>query len=58
MLQPWLAAEYGLFISANPLNSEALLITAGVMLLAALLSLIPAMVAYRRALADGLSVRL
>ena len=58
MLQPWLAAEYGLFISANPLNSEALLITAGVMLLAALLSLIPAIVAYRRALADGLSVRL
>lgn len=57
VLQPWLAAEYGLFISANPLNSEALWIGAGVMLLAALLSLIPALVAYRRALSDGLSVR-
>jgi putative ABC transport system permease protein len=57
MLQPWLASEYGLFISANPLNSEALWISAGVLLLAALLSLIPSVVAYRRALADGLSVR-
>jgi putative ABC transport system permease protein len=57
MLQPWLASEYGLFISANPLNSEALWISAGVLLLAALLSLIPSVVAYRRALSDGLSVR-
>ena len=57
MLQPWLASEYGLFISANPLNGEALWICAGVLLLAALLSLIPSVVAYRRALADGLSVR-
>jgi putative ABC transport system permease protein len=57
MLQPWLASEYGLFISANPLNGEALWISAGVLLLAALLSLIPSVVAYRRALADGLSVR-
>jgi len=57
LLQPWLASEYGLFISANPLNGEALWISAGVLLLAALLSLIPSVVAYRRALADGLSVR-
>ncbi len=57
MLQPWLASEYGLFISANPLNGEALWICAGVLLLAALLSLIPSVVAYRRALSDGLSVR-
>ena len=57
MLQPWLASEFGLFISANPLNGEALWISAGVLLLAALLSLIPSVVAYRRALADGLSVR-
>jgi len=57
MLQPWLASAYGLFISANPLNGEALWISAGVLLLAALLSLIPSVVAYRRALADGLSVR-
>ena len=57
LLKPWLASEYGLFISANPLNGEALWISAGVLLLAALLSLIPSVVAYRRALADGLSVR-
>ena len=57
MLQPWLASEYGLFISANPFNGEALWICAGVLLLAALLSLIPSVFAYRRALADGLSVR-
>lgn len=58
LLQPWLAAEFGLFISINPLNSEALWIAAGAVLLAGLLALVPALVAYRRALVDGLGVRL
>ena len=58
LLQPWLAAEFGLFISINPLNIEALWIGAGAVVLAGLLALFPALVAYRRALVDGLGVRL
>ncbi|MEJ2308123.1 MAG: ABC transporter permease [Gammaproteobacteria bacterium] len=58
MLQPWLASHFGLFIAANPLNAEAFWICGGVLLLAALLALFPALIAYRRTLVDGLGVRL
>ena len=58
LLQPWLASGFGLFIAANPLNAEAFWICGGVLLLAALLALFPALVAYRRTLVDGLGVRL
>jgi putative ABC transport system permease protein len=57
LLQPWLAAEFGLFISSSILTNDTLLVAAGVIMLAGILALIPAVVAYRRALVDGLSVR-
>ncbi len=56
-LQDRLAADYGLFISLNIVRDTTLYAAAGIMLLAALLAVIPAALAYRRALADGLTVR-
>lgn len=58
LLQPWLAAEFGLFISVSIITNDTLLVAGGVILLAGILALIPAIVAYRRALVDGLSVRI
>ena len=57
-VQDWLAANYGLFISINPFSWYTLYWAAGILLSAAVLACIPALVAYRRALTDGLSVRL
>jgi putative ABC transport system permease protein len=56
--QDWLAASYGLFISINPFSWYTLYWAGGILLAAAVLACIPALVAYRRALTDGLSVRL
>ena len=57
MLQDTLAADYGLFISLNIIRSETLYAAGAVLVLSALLALIPATLAYRRALADGLTVK-
>lgn len=55
--QPWLASEFGLFISANPLSVQTAYLMGGILLLAALMGLVPALTAYRRALAEGLNPR-
>lgn len=57
-VQDWLAANYGLFISINPFSWYTLYWAGGILLSAAVLACIPALVAYRRALTDGLSIRL
>lgn len=56
-LQDTLAAEYGLFISLNIVRHETLYAALAVVLLSALLAMIPGILAYRRALTDGLTVR-
>ena len=57
-VQDWLAANYGLFISINPFSWYTLYWAGGILLSAAVLACIPALVAYRRALTDGLNIRL
>lgn len=58
LLSPWLAGEYGLYLALNWLSARNLALLAGIFVAALLLALIPAFGAYRRALADGLSVKL
>ncbi|MDX5405693.1 MAG: ABC transporter permease [Chromatiaceae bacterium] len=58
LLQDSLAASYGLFIGLNVIKLTTLYWAAGIILLAMLLAVIPAVSAYRKALADGLTVRL
>lgn len=58
LLQDSLAANYGLFIGLNIIKLTTLYWAAGILLLAMLLAVIPAVSAYRKALADGLTVRL
>jgi len=57
-IQDTLAASYGLFISINPFSLQTLYWAGAILVSAALLACIPAFAAYRRALTDGLSVRL
>ena len=57
LLQDRLAADYGLFISLNIVRAETLYAGVAVIFLSALLAIIPAALAYRRALADGLTVK-
>ncbi|WLD58347.1 ABC transporter permease [Salinispirillum sp. LH 10-3-1] len=54
--QPMLVSEFGLFISTQVWQLQTLYYGAGVLALALVLGLVPAVVAYRRALADGLAV--
>ena len=58
LAQPLLVSEFGLFISAMPLSPEMAVILGGVMVAATLLGIIPAMIAYRRTLRDGLTVKI
>lgn len=58
VLQDKLAAEFGLFIGLNIIKLTTLYWAAGIIMLAMLLAVVPAVVAYRKTLADGLSVRL
>lgn len=58
LAQPWLAAQFGLFIGINPLGGQSAYILAGILFLAALLGCVPARVAYRQALREGLTPRL
>ncbi|WP_445427890.1 ABC transporter permease [Alishewanella sp. HL-SH05] len=57
-VQDWLAAHYGLFISVMPFSTETLYWAGGILAAASVLACIPAFVAYRKALTDGLSVKL
>lgn len=57
-LQDLMAANYGLFIGFNFITPDTLWGAAAIIGLAALLALIPGGLAYRRAVADGLTVRL
>lgn len=57
-MQDVLAAEFGLFIGLNIVKLTTLYWAAAVLLLSALLAAIPGVMAYRKALADGLTVRL
>ncbi|WIO73831.1 ABC transporter permease [Porticoccaceae bacterium LTM1] len=52
--QPWLASEFGLFLSINPIGKDTLSIAGGIIGLAAVLGVIPALAAYRKALSEGL----
>ena len=52
-----MAADYGLFISLNIVRTETLYAGGAVVLLSALLAVIPAALAYKRTLADGLTVK-
>ncbi|WP_372625649.1 ABC transporter permease [Arsukibacterium sp.] len=57
-LQDTLASHYGLFITINPFSLQSLYWAAAVLMVSALLACIPAFTAYRRALNDGLAIRL
>lgn len=57
-IQDTLAAHYGLFISINPFSLQTLYWAGAILMATAVLACIPAFAAYRRALTDGLSVRL
>ncbi len=57
-LQDVLASSYGLFISVNPFSWQSLYWAGAVLLASAVLACIPAVSAYRRALSDGLTIRL
>lgn len=58
LAQPWLVSEFGLFIGTTIWNTDTLMYGGIVLGLALVLGLVPGLVAYRRALADGLSVKL
>jgi putative ABC transport system permease protein len=58
LLQDTLAADFGLFISLNIVKLTTLYWAGGILLLSALLATLPGILAYRKALADGLTVRL
>ncbi|MCH8537031.1 MAG: ABC transporter permease [Alkalimonas sp.] len=56
--QDVLASRYGLFIGLNPIRASSLQLVGVVIGLSLILGCIPSWLAYRRALTDGLSVRL
>lgn len=57
LAQPWLATEFGLFIAINPISAQTAYLMMGILGLALLMGLVPALTAYRRALAAGLNPR-
>lgn len=54
---PLLVSQFGLYVSVIPLSIEMAIILGTVMLAATLLGTIPAMIAYRQTLRDGLSLK-
>lgn len=58
LLQDSIAAEFGLFISLHIIKLQTLYWAGAVLVLASLLATIPGVLAYRKALSDGLTVRL
>ncbi len=57
-LQPWLDSTYGLFIAIQPPSIREAYALAAIVGAAALVSLVPAIRAYRISLADGMMVRM
>lgn len=55
-VQPLLAEQLGLFIDINPIQAQTYHLAVAIVGLAALLGLIPAVAAYRRALHNGLAI--
>lgn len=58
LLQDKLAADFGLFISLQIIKTTSLYWAGAILLLSAVLATIPGVLAYRKALADGLTIRL
>ena len=58
LMQDSIAAEFGLFISLHIIKLQTLYWAGAVLVLASLLATIPGVLAYRKALSDGLTVRL
>lgn len=58
LLQDKLAADYGLFVGLNIIRLNTLYWAAGIVLLSAVLAMVPGVLAYRKTLSDGLTVRL
>ncbi|MEM6637515.1 MAG: ABC transporter permease [Pseudomonadota bacterium] len=58
LLQPWLDAAYGLFIPITGLTRTEFLVLGAVVGASALVSLIPAVRAYRLSLADGMMIKM
>ena len=56
-VKPWIISEYGLHLSAWLPSSQDFLLLGAVAILAVIFSFIPAIIAYRRSLQDGLTVR-
>ncbi|MEM8799139.1 MAG: ABC transporter permease [Pseudomonadota bacterium] len=54
---PWIETRYGILLSPSPPGQDDGLIVGAVMFIALALGMIPAWAAYRRSLADGLSVQ-
>lgn len=54
---PWLQASYGLFVPARWPAREELMLVSGVLLAGVLVGLLPALLAWRRSLLDGMTVR-
>lgn len=57
LLKPLLITQYGLFISANFFNTYMLMIVGLIIFVAAILGLIPSIVAYKCSLKDGLNIK-
>ncbi|MCW8853654.1 MAG: ABC transporter permease [Gammaproteobacteria bacterium] len=55
--QGWISSEYGLFIDVNLFSETALYYFSGILIMAGLLALIPALMAYRSSLARGLAAK-
>lgn len=57
LIKPWLSSEYGIFLSGALLGKSSLIIIALMLFATYLVSLFPAVAAYRRGLHSGLSGR-
>lgn len=57
LAKPWVIEQYGLYLNAWVPSSSDLVLISSVAILAIFFSFIPAVIAYRRSLQDGLTVR-
>ena len=55
--QGWISSEYGLFIDVNLFSATSLYYFSGILIIAGLLALLPALMAYRSSLARGLAAK-
>lgn len=56
LLAPWLQARYGLYLSPGVPGASELRLFAGVVIAGALVGMLPALLAYRRSVQDGMTV--